>query len=95
MSISSGSEQAGAGSGGALAAWNHQLDSYRARVTEYIAAYHPPGADRSARHEAIKASRTRMLGFESQTRQVISPLRSPSLLRSPSNAAALRRGSRS
>jgi hypothetical protein len=76
---------------GTLAAWNHQLDSYRAGVTESIAAYNTPGADRSAQLEAIKASRTRMLGFESETRQVISLLHSPSLLRSPSNAAALRR----
>lgn len=76
---------------GTLAAWNHQLDSYRASVTEYIAAYNTPGADRSAQLEAIKASRTRMLGFESETRQVISLLHSPSLLRSPSNSAALRR----
>ncbi|MFG3342501.1 hypothetical protein [Glycomyces sp. NPDC048151] len=77
--------------GGTLAAWNHQLDSYRASVTEYIAAYNTPGSDRSAQLEAIKASRTRMLGFESETRQVISLLHSPALLRSPSNAAALRR----
>lgn len=76
---------------GTLAAWNHQLDSYRASVTECIAAYHTPGSDQSSQLEAIKASRTRMLGFESQTRQVISLLHSPSLLRSPSNAAALRR----
>ncbi|WP_205325983.1 hypothetical protein [Glycomyces sp. YM15] len=76
---------------GTLAAWNHQLDTYRASVTASIAAYNTPGADRSAHLEAIKASRTRMLGFESETRQVISLLHSPSLLRSPSNAAALRR----
>jgi hypothetical protein len=76
---------------GTLAAWNHQLDAYRAGVTASIAAYNTPGADRSAQLEAIKASRTRMLGFESETRQVISLIHSPSLLRSPSNAAALRR----
>jgi hypothetical protein len=76
---------------GALAAWNFQLDSYRAAVTELIAAYNTPGADRSAQLEAMKAARTRMLGFESETRQVISLLHSPRLLRSPSGAAALRR----
>jgi hypothetical protein len=76
---------------GTLAAWNFQLDSYRAGVTELIAAYNRPGADRSAQLETMKAARTRMLGFESETRQVISLLHSPALLRSPSGAAALRR----
>lgn len=76
---------------GTLAAWNHQLDHYRASVTEFIASYNTPGADRSAQLEAMKAARTRMLGFESGTRQVISLLHSPTLLRSPSNAAAFRR----
>jgi hypothetical protein len=76
---------------GTLATWNHQLDSYRASVTGFIAAYNRPGADRSAQLEAMKAARTRMLGFESETRQVVSLLHSPNLLRSPSNAAALRR----
>ncbi|MCD0442293.1 hypothetical protein LO763_01465 [Glycomyces sp. A-F 0318] len=76
---------------GTLASWNHQLDRYRASVTGFIAAYNRPGADRSAQLEAMKAARSRMLGFESETRQVISLLHSPNLLRSPSNAAALRR----
>jgi hypothetical protein len=76
---------------GTLAAWNHQLDAYRASVTGFITAYNRPGADRSAQLEAMKAARSRMLGFESETRQVISLLHSPNLLRSPSNAAALRR----
>lgn len=76
---------------GTLAAWNFQLDSYRAGVTELIAAYNTPGADRGAQLAAMKAARTRMLGFENETRQVISLLHSPTLLRSPSNAAALRR----
>jgi hypothetical protein len=76
---------------GALTAWNFQLDSYRAAVTELIAEYNTPGADRGAQLEAMKAARTRMLGFESETRQVISLLHSPRLLRSPSGAAALRR----
>ncbi|SDD84982.1 hypothetical protein [Glycomyces harbinensis] len=76
---------------GTLASWNHQLDRYRASVIGFIAAYNLPGADRSAQLEAMKAARTRMLGFESETRQVISLLHSPNLLRSPSNAAALRR----
>lgn len=76
---------------GTLAAWNHQLDSYRSNVTAFIASYNTPGSDRSAQLEAMKASRTRMLGFESETRQVISLLYSPTLLRSPSNSASLRR----
>ncbi|MFC3493274.1 hypothetical protein [Glycomyces rhizosphaerae] len=76
---------------GTLAAWNHQLDSYRSNVTAFIAAYNTPGSDRSAQLEAMKASRTRMLGFESETKQVISLLYSPTLLRSPSNSASLRR----
>ena len=76
---------------GTLAAWNHQLDRYRIWVTKCIADYSEPGADRSALLEAMKTERARMLGFESETRQVISLLHSPTLLRSPSNAAALRR----
>lgn len=76
---------------GTLAAWNHQLSRYRESVTGFIAAYNRPGADRSAQLEAMKDARSRMLGFESETRQVVSLLHSPYLLRSPSNAAALRR----
>jgi hypothetical protein len=76
---------------GTLAAWNHELDRYRANVTDCIDAYNEQGADRSALLEKMKTERARMLGFESETRQVISLLHSPTLLRSPSNAAALRR----
>ncbi|WP_335991975.1 hypothetical protein [Glycomyces sp. MUSA5-2] len=77
--------------GGMMAAWNHQLDAYRAGVSEIIAGYSLPGADRAAQVEAMKAKRMQMLEFESETRQVIALLHSPGLLRSPSNAAELRR----
>ncbi len=77
--------------GGMMAAWNHRLDDYRALVTEIIAGYSLPGADRSAQVEAMKRKRMQMLEFEGETRQVIALLHSPGLLRSPSNSASLRR----
>ncbi|GAA2269530.1 hypothetical protein GCM10009853_023890 [Glycomyces scopariae] len=76
---------------GMLAAWNHQLDAYRAGVAEIIAGYALPGADRTAQMEAMKRKRMQMLEFEGETRQVIALLHSPGLLRSPSNSASLRR----
>ncbi|GAA1660926.1 hypothetical protein GCM10009830_02530 [Glycomyces endophyticus] len=76
---------------GMLAAWNHRLDDYRAGVSEIIAGYTLPGADRTAQMEAMKRKRMQMLEFEGETRQVIALLHSPGLLRSPSNSAALRR----
>ncbi|MEU6860367.1 hypothetical protein AB0B28_16035 [Glycomyces sp. NPDC046736] len=77
--------------GGALGAWNQQLDDYQAMNTAIIDAYQDPGQKRRDLIAKLRAQRTHLTRFENETRRVISVLYSPNLLRSSAHAAVLRR----
>lgn len=77
---------------GALEAWNHRLNDYRAAVTEIADAYDAnAAADKPELLQRMQQERAQLTRFENETRRVIATLYSPSLLRSSVNTAVLRR----